>query len=134
MRPLIRLLLLFSLSWLATASHADIAVIVHPDAHGTPTRTDVINIYLGLDRSLTPTDLQEWTYPRTEFYQDLVRKNPAQLKSYWAALIFTGKGRPPKAVRNQATMLEQVAANPRAIGYVDSALVDERVRILFLLD
>lgn len=134
MNLVLRFLLLMSLGWLATASHAEVAVIVHPDSPTTPTRTDVMNIYLGLDRSLTPTDLREWTHPRTRFYQELIHKNETQLKSYWAALIFTGKGRPPKAVRNQSAMLEQVATNPRAIGYVESTLVDERVRILFLLD
>lgn len=134
MKLLLRLLLSLPLGWLAMASYAEVAVIVHPEVPSTPSRTDVINIYLGQDRSLTPTDLQDGSQPRTRFYQELIRKNEAQLRSHWATLIFTGKGRPPRAVRSQEAMLEQVANNPQAIGYVDSALVDERVRILFILN
>ena len=133
MNTLLRLLGTLTLSGLAVASQAEVAVIAHPEATSTPTRTDVINIYLGLDRSLTPTDLREWTDTRTRFYRELIDKNESQLKSHWATLIFTGKGRPPRAVKGQAAMLEKVASNPQAIGYVDSMLVDDRVRVLFIL-
>lgn len=133
MNFLLRWFCTLTLSGLALASQADVAVIAHPEASSTPTRADVMNIYLGLDRSLTPVDLREWADTRTHFYSELIRKNESQLKSYWAALIFTGKGRPPRAVKDQAAMLEQVANNPEAIGYVDSMLVDDSVQVLFIL-
>ena len=133
MNFLLRWFCTLTLSGLALASQAEVAVIAHPDAPGTPTRNDIMNIYLGLDRSLTPIDLRTWSDTRTRFYHDLIRKNESQLKSHWATLIFTGKGRPPRAVKDQAAMLEQVANNPQAIGYVDSRLVDDSVRVLFIL-
>lgn len=127
-----RLCSLLLCAW-AAASQAELAVIVHPDSPVSLTPAQVTNIYLGLDRSLTPIDLRQWTDTRTHFYQALVRKDEAQLKSYWATLIFTGKGRPPRGVPDQATMLDTIAADPRAIGYVDSEQVDDRVRVLFIV-
>lgn len=124
------LLLLFGLPALC---RADIAVIVHPDSSTALTRAQVSSIYLGLDRSLTPIDLREWTDTRTHFYHRFIRKNEAQLKSHWASLIFTGKGRPPQGMRDEAAVLDRIANDPRAIGYVDRERVDDRVRVLFLV-
>lgn len=133
MNTLLRLLGALTLSALAAASQADVAVIVHPDAPSTPSRAAVTSIFLGLDRSLTPTDLQDWPAAREQFYRELARKNEGQLKSYWAARIFTGKGRPPRTVKDQAAMLDYVASDPQAIGYVDSDALDDRVQVLFIL-
>lgn len=44
--------------------------------------------------------------------------------------MFTGRGRPPRAVDSGAEMADLVAANPRAIGYLAPELVDERLRIV----
>lgn len=133
MITLLRLFGALLLGALAVASHADVAVIIHPDAPSQPARSDVMNIFLGLDRSLAPVDLAGWTEVRQQFYRELIRKNEDQLKSYWAARIFTGKGRPPRPVADQAAMIELVASDPRAIGYVDSAELDDRVQVLFIL-
>ncbi|CEA03445.1 phosphate ABC transporter periplasmic protein [Pseudomonas saudimassiliensis] len=133
MITLLRLFGTLLLSAMAAASHADVAVIIHPDAPSRPARTDVINIYLGLDRSLAPVDLGNWNEVRQQFYRELIRKNEDQLKSYWATRIFTGKGRPPRPVADQAAMLDLVASDPRAIGYVDSDELDDRVQVLFIL-
>lgn len=126
------LCILLFCGWTA-ASQAEVAVIVHADSSISLTPAQVINVYLGLDRSLTPIDLRQWTETRAHFYQTLVRKNEAQLKSYWATLIFTGKGRPPRGVAGQAAMVDTIAADPLAIGYVDTELLDDRVRVLFIV-
>lgn len=133
MTILSRYLITLLLCGLAMASQADVAVIVHPDSTVSLTPAQVNHIYLGLDRSLTPIDLRQWSETRAYFYQTLAGKNESQLKTYWATLIFTGKGRPPRGVSDQAAMLDMIAADPRAIGYVDTELVDDRVRVLFVL-
>jgi hypothetical protein len=46
-------------------------------------------------------------------------------------MVFTGRGRPPQQVRDSAAMKELLAANPGAIGYIDTRDVDESVRVLF---
>lgn len=118
---------------LSGLGQADVAVIVHPDSGASLTPAQVASVYLGLDRSMTPVDLRQWGDTRTHFYHQLIRKNEAQLKSHWAALIFTGKGRPPQGVPDESAMLDRIATDPRAIGYVDRERVDDRVHVLFVV-
>ena len=53
------------------------------------------------------------------------------MKSYWSKQIFTGKGTPPKEVGNDASVLDLVANNKNAIGYVDAAQVSDGVKVVF---
>lgn len=129
----LRRLIFVLLCGLAALCQAEVAVIVHPESGVTLTPAQVTSVYLGLDRSLTPVDLRQWNDTRTHFYHALIGKNEAQLKSHWAALIFTGKGRPPRGVPDQAAMLDRIANDPRAIGYVDRERVDNRVHVLFVV-
>ena len=77
-----------------------------------------------------PLDQPEGSPLRDEFYQRVAGKSPAQLKAFWSKLIFTGRGRPPRALMDSKEVLKAVRDNPAAIGYVDRRLADESVRIL----
>jgi ABC-type phosphate transport system substrate-binding protein len=78
-----------------------------------------------------PIDQEEGSGSRDDFYRRLTDKSPAQLKAYWSKIIFTGRGQPPGTVANGAEVKRRLAANPAAIGYIDSKLVDESVRVLY---
>lgn len=97
------------------------------------TRSEVINLYMGrINRlpsgvSALPLDLVD---AREEFYQGLVNKRLAEINSYWARLMFSGRASPPRQVASSAEMLEIVASNRGAIGYVRQTEVDERVLVL----
>jgi hypothetical protein len=43
-------------------------------------------------------------------------------------MIFTGRGRPPRVVPTGVEVRAVVAADPRAIGYIERRLVDRSVR------
>jgi ABC-type phosphate transport system substrate-binding protein len=77
-----------------------------------------------------PVDLADGSMERDQFYAKVAGKTPAQIKAYWSKVIFTGRGQPPKAVQNDRDMKQYVAANIDAIGYIDSAMVDDSVRVL----
>lgn len=77
-----------------------------------------------------PVDLVGGSAERDQFYANVAGKTPAQIKAYWSKIIFTGRGQPPKAVQNGSDMKKYVAANIDAIGYIDSSLVDDSVRVL----
>ena len=55
---------------------------------------------------------------------------PTEAPVDWSKIIFTGRGRPPRQVSGDAAVVELLADNPGAIGYVEGRLVDERVRVL----
>jgi ABC-type phosphate transport system substrate-binding protein len=77
-----------------------------------------------------PIDQKEGSPARDEFYATFASKSPAQVKSLWAKIIFTGRGQPPKAVANSIEVRKLLAANPMAIGYIERSSVDSSVRVL----
>jgi ABC-type phosphate transport system substrate-binding protein len=77
-----------------------------------------------------PVDLSDGSTERDAFYTKVTGKTPSQLKIYWSKIIFTGRGQPPKAVPTGGDMKKYIAANTDAIGYIDSKLVDDSVRVL----
>jgi len=67
------------------------------------------------------------------FYKKVVKKTPNQLKAYWAKVVFTGKGYPPRAFDSNEEVLSWVAATPNGLGYVDSSAVGDSVKVLFTI-
>ncbi len=52
------------------------------------------------------------------FLQTVVGKTPSQFDSYWKKLIFTGKAAAPKAFDEAGKLVDFVASQAGAIGYV----------------
>jgi len=47
--------------------------------------------------------------------------------------VFTGKATAPKEYANSAEVKKAVAADPKAIGYIDKAAVDDTVKVILTL-
>lgn len=127
---------LFYLS--STIAMADIVVVVSAQSEVMQLqRVDVENIFLGRNFSFPggegaiPIDLEEGNSLRDEFYMKLTGRTAAQIKSYWAKLIFTGRGRPPAIAKDQEELIDRLLANPNTIGYLDSSNLDDRVKVVF---
>ena len=117
----------------ATLAQAEVAVIVNAGASAAPSQSDVANIFLGKDKSLKGVDQAAWNPTKEKFYAGVANKNESQLKSYWAGLVFTGKGQPLPTVADDAAVVAKVGAEADAIGYVDAAAVTDKVKVLFKL-
>jgi len=76
-----------------------------------------------------PLDQQEGSSVRNRFYAAFTGWSPAQLKSYWAKIIFTGRGQPPATVAS-GEIRKALASNPQAVAYVDRSAVDDTMRIV----
>lgn len=137
-----RNLLIAATAWLLLALpvviRAEIVVVVNPDSGVTEmSRDEVVNIYMGRYQGLPtgdtafPVDLEPL---REEFYRRLVNRTLSEVNSYWARLVFSGRASPPRRVDNPTAVLEVVANNRGAIGYLDTADVDpQRVRVVYEL-
>jgi hypothetical protein len=68
--------------------------------------------------SIRPVDLRARFAVRDRFIHEVLRKSPAQLKSYWNQLIFSGKGVPPPEVDSVDAVVRYVLANTGAVGYL----------------
>ncbi len=120
--------LLFSASLPALAQ--SVAVIVHPKNANPPSAEQVTNIFLGKANDLTGIDLPDGNAVRDVFYHKVTGKDGAQLKAYWAKLVFTGKAQPLKELASDAEVKKFVASNPTAIGYIDKGAVDGSVKVV----
>ncbi len=47
--------------------------------------------------------------------------------------MFAGKATPPKEYRSNAEVKKVVAADPKAIGYIDKSAVDDSVQVILTL-
>ena len=99
-------------------------------------RDQVINIFMGRQKRLPsgivalPVEQAQSAVTRARFYQLLVKKDLPDINAYWARLFFSGQAQPPRQVNGAEEVLELVAGIKGAIGVVDGARVDRRVRVV----
>jgi len=111
---------------------AEVAVVVNTKAaESSLTKDQVAQLFLGKSTAMTPIDQADSAAVRTEFYKKVADKDPAQAKALWSKLVFTGKATMPKEVADNAAVKAAVAANPKAIGYIDKSAVDATVKVVY---
>ena len=130
---LIASLLAAGCACVSISAQAQVAVVMAPSASAM-TREQVANLYLGRSAELTLLDLPEGSATRDLFYKKATDREPAQVKSTWSRIVFAGKGTPPKEVADAAAVKKAVAADPKAVGYIEKAAVDGSVKVVLLLD
>lgn len=116
-----------------TAAQAQLVVIGHPSATALNAE-QVTDLYLGRNQSGSLIDLPEANPLRSEFYKKATGKEPGQVKALWARLAFTGKAQPPREQPDAAAVKKVVAADPKAVGYIDKSAVDGTVKVLLGLN
>jgi ABC-type phosphate transport system substrate-binding protein len=114
-----------------SVSHAEIAIIVHPDNPiASMTTAEVAAIYLARDERFRPIDLPEAGGLHNWFYHQLTGRDPVHVKVLWAR--YPNK-MPPIEARSSAEAIRRVAANKRAIAYVDTRTVDSSVKVVMTM-
>lgn len=113
-------------------ARAEVVVIVNPGApQAALTKEEVAQYFLGKSSALTPVDQPESAPVRAEFYKKVADKDLAQTRALWSKLVFTGKAAMPREVGSNAEVKKAVAANPKAIGYIDRSAVDATVKVIY---
>lgn len=127
---------LLLLSFNVPALSAEIAVIVHPSFPGTTlSKADFANLYLGRTRnfpngsSATPLDLAAGP-ARDAMLSGLLEKTEEQFVHIWSRLVFSGNSKSMQKLADDKTMIERVANDRTAIGYVDASSVNSSVKVL----
>lgn len=115
----------------AVPAVAEVVVVVGAKAApSSMSKDEVAQVFLGKSTAMTPIDQPEGAPIRAEFYKKVTDKDLAQAKALWSKLIFTGKATPPKEVPGSAEVKKAVAANPKAIGYIEKSAVDATVKVV----
>lgn len=119
-----------------TAEADVVAVVSAKSPVAALSKSQVVDLFLGKSTRFpggtqaVPIDQSEGTRARDEFYATFAGKSAAQVKAYWAKIIFTGRGEPPRTASNDAEVRKLLAANPQAIAYLERSAVDGSVRVL----
>jgi len=117
---------------LALPAMAEVVVVVNPKAaESSMTKDQVAQFFLGKSSSMTPVDQPESAPIRGEFYKKVTDKDASQVKAVWSKLVFTGKATMPKEVGDSAAVKKAVAADPKAIGYIEKSAVDGSVKVIY---
>lgn len=127
-------LVLFSLCF--GSARAELVIIGHHGGPDTITPQQVKDIYLNRSSRLpdgqraVAFQLPAGNSMREAFNQLITERNNAWLKSFWSRQVLTGKGHPPKEVSSASSMKSVVSSTLGSIGYLDSTLVDDSVKVL----
>ncbi|OGA23896.1 MAG: hypothetical protein A3I02_08040 [Betaproteobacteria bacterium RIFCSPLOWO2_02_FULL_67_26] len=100
------------------------------------TREEAVNIFMGRYKKL-PSGIAalpvDESGEKAAFYKALVGKELPEIHSYWARLVFSGQGSPPRQMESAAEVIETIVNNKGAIGYIDKKKLSSRVKVVLEL-
>ena len=115
---------------------ADVVAVVSAKKHACRlSREQIADLFLGKrarfpDGAIAvPIDQPDGSPQRREFYAKFAGRSESQIRAYWAGMLFTGRGHPPREALDGEEVKNMLVENPDAIGYIERDKVDERVSI-----
>ena len=132
-------LALLAICFFVASARSEIVVVVSADSPvSSLSKNQVAKIFLGKSRRFpdgsraVPLNQGEGNLERDAFYELVSGKSPAQVKTHWSKLIFTGRGQPPKEANSNDSVKQLLANNSVNISYIDQTSVDGSVKIVAL--
>jgi ABC-type phosphate transport system substrate-binding protein len=129
-------LLLAAASIFVIHAQAQVIVIANPNVKATEvTKNDLRDVFTGAATELkdgsrvVPILLKAGTV-HEEFLQVYIGKNDTAYRAGWRSLVFSGQATMPKSLDGDAAVVDFVAHNAGAIGYVGKATPHEGVKVL----
>jgi hypothetical protein len=133
------LLMFFSVvavSLFVTHLEAQVVIIANPSVKASDvSKGDLRDVFSGAASSLkdgshvTPVLLKTGG-AHEEFLSEYVGKNDTAFRASWRSLVFSGQATMPKSLDSEAAMVDYVAHNAGAIGYIGKATPHEGVKVL----
>jgi ABC-type phosphate transport system substrate-binding protein len=126
-------ILILAMLAVARVRAEEIVVIVNPAA-APISKEQLADLYLARSSALIPIDQTAGSAIYVEFYMKATGRDSAQVKAIWSRILFTGRGSPPKQLPDSAAVKKAVAANPKAVGYIERSAVDASVKVALPLN
>ena len=133
--------LLFAFQLIALASifvvqaKAQVIVIANPGVKASEvSKNDLKDVFTGASTTLggasvVPILLKAGT-AHEEFLQAYIGKNDTAYRAGWRSLVFSGQANMPKSLDGDAAVVEFVAHNNGAIGYISKSSPHDGVKVL----
>jgi ABC-type phosphate transport system substrate-binding protein len=129
-------LLLTAASIFAVRAQAQVLVIANNSVKATDvSKNDLRDVFTGAATELkdgsrvVPILLKAGTV-HEEFLQVYIGKNDTAYRAGWRSLVFSGQATMPKSLDGDAAVVEFVAHNAGAIGYIGKTTPHEGVKVL----
>jgi ABC-type phosphate transport system substrate-binding protein len=130
------ILILFGSLLLTTKAQGQALVIANPSVKSADvSKSDLRDVFTGAASSLkdgshvTPVLLKSGA-AHEEFLSAYVGKNDSAFRAGWRSLVFSGQASMPKSLDSEAAVVEFVAHNAGAIGYIGKGTPHEGVKVL----
>jgi len=130
------LLFLAATAMFAQSAQAQVIVIANNSVKSTEvSKSDLKDLFTGGSSSLkdgshvTPVLLKSGAV-HDEFLAAYVGKSDSPFRAGWRSLVFSGQASMPKSLDSEAAVVEYVAHNPGAVGYISKGTPHEGVKVL----
>ena len=121
--------LILALSTVVADVRAEEIVVIVNLAAAPISKEQIADLYLGRSDAFTPIDQPLGSGIYVEFYKKVTGRDSAQVKAIWSRILFTSRGVPPMQLPDSAAVKKAVAANPRAVGYIQKSAVDASIKV-----
>jgi ABC-type phosphate transport system substrate-binding protein len=118
------------------SAFAQVVVIANPSVKAADvSKSDLRDVFTGSASSfkdgshVTPVLLKEGS-AHEEFLSSFIGKNDTAFRASWRSLVFSGQANMPKSLDSEAAVVEYVAHNAGAVGYIGKATPHEGVKVL----
>jgi hypothetical protein len=135
-RLLLAFLLVAAASIFAVEANAQAIIIANPSVKSADvSKSDLRDVFTGASSSfkdgshVTPILLKAGS-TNDEFLSEYIGKNDTTFRAGWRSLVFSGQATMPKSLDTEAAVVEYVAHNPGAVGYIGKATPHEGVKVL----
>lgn len=135
-----RLVLTLIIFAIAPLAAAEIVVVTRVDsALSSLNEHDLKKLYLGETKTIngitvTILDRSRESDIYQQFYQKILNRSPAQIRSHWARMTFTGRASPPKSVDSAKSLQAMLASGDHNyVVYMDSEELSENMTVLYTL-
>jgi ABC-type phosphate transport system substrate-binding protein len=136
MKKLLHAFLLVALaSIFVVQAKAQVIVIANPGVKASEvSKNDLKDVFTGASTTLggasvVPILLKAGT-AHEEFLQAYIGKNDTAYRAGWRSLVFSGQATMPKSLDGDAAVVEFVAHNNGAIGYISKSSPHDGVKVL----
>lgn len=132
-------MLVFFIALLSMLHAQKIAVVVsNNNATSELSKIQVKRIFLFKTNKLNTIHIKVYEIKSTsykkEFYKNVLGKSVKQLRAYWARLIFTGKAKPPKQLRDIEALIQKMREDTQVISYVPFSEVTASMKVLYITE
>lgn len=107
---------------------SDFVVVIHAENPTTSIERGLLSkIFLKKAKrwengvAVAPVDQAEQSAVREAFTRKVHKKSVSAIKSFWQRMIFSGRDVPPTELESDAEVLEFVAGEPGAVGYISAS-------------